>query len=60
MSLFTKIFFSKEHEGRQSKKDEVDVYRRQSDSSKTEKIDHCYTSKGYGEKSAKIDINHNK
>lgn len=40
MSKWTDIFFSKEHTGRSSKEKEVDTYRRNSDSSKVEKIAH--------------------
>lgn len=40
MAKSTKVTFSKEHQSKSNPQPHVDVYRKQSDSSKTEKIGH--------------------
>lgn len=57
MGIFSRIFFSREHVGRSSGEKEWDVYRRDSDKSKPEKIGHCKANDGYGKDSVKVNVN---
>jgi hypothetical protein len=56
MGKSTKVSFSKEHQSKSNPNKHVDVYRNQSDSSKTEKIGHSESSDGYNSTSVSIPV----